>query len=207
MESSVSPVRFMEECISLWRTADFLLLNPLKSSVKEAVYKYCDKRMKQLCTRLFRPKWGQWARGNTIELTPWAIDMILGIQGAYRWNIEDLKAVLVEFMWAGRRYILDAQIASTTFDHLKDTPAFVADLLAFFASNSPTETAVWAPHRSRGAWTATCRRCGTEMSWENDKEAEGQICDPFSFHSLHGWCRDCGELDMIPWREAEDNDH
>lgn len=195
----------MEECVSLWQTADFLLLNPLKSSVEKAVHNYCDKRMKQLCTRLFRPKWKE--SGSKGKLTPWAIDMILGIRGAYRWNIEGLKAMLVEFIWAGRRYTLDASIVSTTLDQLKDTPAFVADLLAFLASNWSMKTAVWAPHRSWTTWTATCRRCGTEIFWENNDEEEGQVRDPFGFDNHRGWCRDCGKLDMIPWREGEDNDY
>lgn len=206
METSVSPVRFMEECVSLWLTADFLLLDSLKSSVEKAVHKYCDIRMKQLCTRGLRPKWAQ---GNTGELTSWAIDMMLGIQNAYRWNIEGLKAVLLEFIWAGRRYTLDASIVSTTLDHLKDTPAFVANLLAFFSHNSSATTAVWAPNRVgrtfERIWTTTCRRCGTEISWKTSKEAEGQIRDPFGFDGRLRWCRDCGKLDMIPWREDEDD--
>lgn len=195
----------MEECVSLWQTADFLLLNPLKSSVEKAVHKYCDKRMKQLCTRLFRPKWRE--SGSKGELTPWAIDMISGIQGAYKWNIGGLKAVLVEFVWAGRRCTLDASTVSTTLDHLKDTPAFVADLLAFFASNTPKKTAVWAPHRNWNTWPAICQRCGTKIFWENKNEEAGQVRDPFGPDTHGGWCRDCGKLDMIPWRKGGDNDH
>lgn len=109
--------------------------------------------------------------------------------------------------WAGRRYTLDASIVSTTLDQLKDTPAFVADLLAFLASNWSMRTAVWAPHRSWTTWTATCRRCGTEIFWSNNDEEEGQVRDPFGFDNHRGWCRDCGKLDMIPWREGEANDH
>ncbi|KAG6353628.1 hypothetical protein INS49_005336 [Diaporthe citri] len=204
VESSISPDHFMGECVSLWQTADFLLLNSLKSSVEKAVHNYCDRRMKQLCTRLFRPKWANEIKG---KLTAWAIDMIIGIRGAYRWNVEGLKAVLVEFTWAGRRCTLDARIVSTTLDHLKDTPAFVADLLAFFASTSSTKSAVWAPHRSGRTWTATCRRCGTEIFWGNNEQAEGQILDPFGLDGGLGWCRDCGNLDMTPWREGGANDH
>lgn len=188
----------MEECVSLWQTADFLLLDPLKSSVEKAVHNYCDKRTKQLCTTLFRPKWEQ--PDNPGKLAPWAIDMILGIRSAYRWNIECLKAVLVEFIWAGRHHILYPSTMPTTLDHLKDTPGFLADLLVLFASSSWSKTAVWAPRGSRRTWTTTCRICGTEISWKRNEKDEGQIFDPFAFGDGSGWCRDCGKLDLIPWR-------
>lgn len=200
----------MEHCVALWHTADFLLLNPLKSSADEAVRSYCDERLKQLCTRDGEQKWRH--EDDRSRLSPWALDIVLGIRDAYKWNIEDLKKVLLEFIWNGRNWTLRSDLAGITFDCLKDTPTCVTDLLGYYASGPWLKTAVWAPHsektqrKSEADDPYKCARCGKAISWKRSgRPTAGQVVDPFQINKTHkiarGWCRDCGELDMIPWRE------
>lgn len=160
--------------------------------------------MKKICTGRARPKWH--TSENVKGLTPWALDMVLGIRFAYKWDIEPLKAVLLEFIWAGKRHTLAKGMSSMTLEHLKDAPSFATDLVGYLACKKWRDTAVWAPSRKTSgsmdsaSMTSTCRRCGVRVSWETTEDAEGLIRDPFHLGPNFGWCRDCGKLDMIPWR-------
>lgn len=208
VKSAVDDEHFVEQCIALWRTADFLLLKPLKSSVDEAVRSYCDERLKKLATIGNVERW--WHKDDGKKLSSWALDVVLGIRESYKWSIEDLKKVLMEFMWAGRNWTLCSDLASIVFAGLKDTPSCLTDLLGYYASGPWLKAAVWAPknkvtHSDIEANSPhTCARCGKEISWERSDGPAGQVVDPFSinqnFKFTRGWCRDCGELDMIPWR-------
>lgn len=208
VKSAVDDEHFVEHCVALWHTADFLLLNPLKSSVDEAVRSYCDKRLKQLCT-IGNVEWWR-HKDDEKKLSPWALDVILGIREAYKWNIEDLKKVLMEFMWTGRRWTLRNDLVNITFDGLKDTPTCVTDLLGYYASGPWLTTAVWAPQNEviigdiEVGSPNICVGCGKEISWERSDAREVQVLNPFSMDKksrfTRGWCRDCGGLDKIPWR-------
>lgn len=133
--------------------------------------------------------------------------MVLGIRCAYKWNIEPLKAVLLEFIWAGQRRTLAEGASSMTLEHLKDIPSFANDLVGYLACDEWKDTAVWAPLRkSLGSMNLvimdfTCRRCGVRVYWKSKNEGEGLVLDPFTLGASCGWCRDCGKLDMIPWRK------
>lgn len=207
MESSVSDENFVEHCVLLWHTTDFLLLHPLKASVQKAVFSYCDKRMKYLCMRrtIFQPKWRD--HQDESKLQPWALDIVLGIKKAYEWKIEDMKAVLMEFIWVGRRFTLDEPICSTLLICLTDTPGFIGDLLGKYAARPWLKTAVWAPDRPKHSGSIReCASCAKKLSWKgHSEETAGQVYDPFSVdHEMdiltRGWCRDCAGGDVIPWR-------
>lgn len=208
VKSAVDDKHFMEYCVALWHTADFLLLNPLKPSVEEAVRNYCDRRLKQIFTVGTAPRW--WHKDDVNRLSPWALDVMTGIREAYKWNIEDLKKVLMEFIWSARFCTLRNGMASITFDCLKDTPTCVTDLLGYYASGPWLSTAVWAPrseetyHDSEAGSGRKCLRCGKAKSWGDTQAMTGQVMDPFSVNRdcklTRGWCRDCAELDIIPWR-------
>lgn len=212
MESSVSDEHFVEHCVLLWHTADFLLLHPLKPSVQQAVRNYCDKRMKHLCTReIGNPsKWRD--PQDKSKLLPWAADFLSGIRSAYEWKAEDLKSVLMEFIWVGRRRLLGRKLPAhnsiipSFVDHLNNTSTFMADLLSDFASGPWINTAVWAPkHKWNGGTARECGLCAKEISWQKFEESVGQVYDPFTvdhttFEIGRGWCRDCMKGDIIPWR-------
>lgn len=178
-----------------------MLLNPLKLSVQKAIHSDCDKRLKELCT--FN-RWNKWHHQEKLEmLSPWALDLVLGIREAYKWNIEHLKKVLLEFTWAGRNATLRKFMAKITLDHLKDVPNFVTDLIGYYGSAPWLETAVWAPCKNTskisGAGSDTeCARCEKKISWRRGEYSEGQVWDPFHADGRHiitrGWCRECGEL-------------
>lgn len=194
VESSVSDEHFVEHCVLLWHTADFLLLHPLKFSVQQAVRRCCDKRMKLFCTEpTHEPK-----------SISWVLDVVLGIRSAYEWKIGDLKSVLMEFIWVGRSWIFTPFTLSTFRDHLKNTPDFMDDLLIEYASSAWIKTAVWAPVRQRNHTASKqCGLCFKDMIWSED--APGQVLDPFSLDQenlefVKGWCRDCSKGDTIPWR-------
>lgn len=198
---------FIEHCVSLWRTADFLLLNKLKSPVEKAVHSYCDKKMKQICTYGSPPTWSNLF--NRKKLTPWALDVVLGLRCTYKWNIEHLKAVLMEFIWIARTWVLTPILISTLNDHFKDVPAFKDDLLCKYASASWNKTAVWAPRITNDITTdggrfRVCLQCTKTIPRIGSQEREGCVVDPFSLdidrNVTRGWCKDCGKLDMIPWR-------
>lgn len=201
----------MVQCVGLWKLADYLLLSPLKSSVEVAVRKYCDKRLKQLCTIESESKWLQ-DDGNQDELSPWALDLVLGARDAYTWNFDVLKRILMEFLWAGRVWTLRGGIASTVLSHFKDTPVFVTDLVGHFASKKWLEDAIWAPKyglkRNRDGDSQTCPGCKARFFGafsEPAKPAKGQVIDPFILDRHHDpkrrWCCSCGKLDSIPWRD------
>lgn len=208
VKSAVDDEHFIEHCVALWHTADFLLLNPLKPSVDVAVRSYCDERLKQLCTIGNVQKWRH--KDDKKKLSPWALDIVLGIREAYKWNIEDLKKVLMEFIWTGRNWTLRSDLANITFDCLKDTPTCVTDLLGYYASRPWLRTAVWAPHTKEtdgnieAGSAYTCVRCAKAISWANYDAAVGQVSHPFlidrHYKIARGWCRDCAQLDTIPWR-------
>lgn len=202
IESSVSEEHFAELCVLLWRCADFLLLYKLKMSVEKAVRSYCDKRLKQLCTWNSATKVHDPDRQNT--LSPWGLDLVLGVKRAYDLKVEDLKAVFMEFIWIGRMWTFRNGNAAALRNHLSDTPAFMDDLLAKYASGPWMKTAVWAPeHKDCYTQEDQCRTCTKKISWS--EKSEGQVLDPFTvdynrFKFIRGWCRACSEGDKIPWR-------
>jgi hypothetical protein len=205
VESSVSEDHFVEHCVLLWHVADFLLLDSLKSAVHQAVFKYCDKKMKHLRTWKSEKKWRH--DEDKSRLSPWALDIVLGIQHAYKWDVKDLKAMLMEFIWVGRGWTLgNRRLVSALRNHLKDTPAIMDDLLSQYASGPWIKTAVWAPDRSGSSGKLDkCGLCARTISWGGSPEAVGQVYDPFTidyrnFEIRNGWCRDCSEGDIIPWR-------
>lgn len=142
MESSVSEEHFMVQCVSLYNTAKFLGLKSLRSSVDKAVRSYCDKRMKQLCTRDFEPGWTP--KLNDVELSPWAVDMVLGIGEAYNYHTSEMMDILMEFIWVGRHTTLNPDVTPIILDLLKDTPDFVVDLISWYATGNWTQDPKWA---------------------------------------------------------------
>lgn len=205
--SNVYEEHFVEHCVSLWHTADFLMIKALKTSVEGAVRSYCDKRMKELCISPHRPTWRHILQIN--ELSPWALDLIQGLRQAYEWQITDLKAVIMEFIWIGRSVTLQTGIASVLFDHLKDTPKFSDDFLGKYVSKSWKSTAVWIPPRDKVTspmGCGYCLRCFQLISWDRfwNSPGQGQVINPFRRDSDNGyrggWCSDCGAGDNIPWR-------
>ncbi|KAH8767329.1 hypothetical protein F5883DRAFT_521940 [Diaporthe sp. PMI_573] len=160
VESSVSEDHFVEHCVLLWHIADFLLLDSLKSAVHQAVFKYCDKKMKHLRTWKSEKKWRH--DEDKYRLSPWALDIVLGIQHAYKWDVKDLKAMLMEFIWVGRGWTLgNRRLVSALRNHLKDTPAIMDDLLSQYASGPWIKTAVWAPDRSGSS--GKLDKCGLRL--------------------------------------------
>lgn len=208
MDFALCGDHYLEKCVSLWHIADFLMLDPLKYPVENAVHGYCDKRMKQLCT--IKSGSNSWEHDDKDGLSPWALDMVLSIRESYKWDITSLKAMLMEFMWVGRRYTLKDDMAPITLDHFKDTPEFFTDLAGHYASSSWVITALWAPKEVLLLSTITdgslprCARCDKEIMWGKEAK-DGQVSDPFQQNSrgrpATGWCRDCGKLDdAVPWR-------
>lgn len=205
--NSVSKEHFVEHCVSLWHTADFLMLQALKTSVESAVRGYCDKRIKELFITSSQPTWRHPHRVK--QLSPWALDLVEGLRQAYKWRISDLKAVLMEFIWVAREHTLDSGWASVLFNHLKDTPSFMDDFLGGYVSTTTKITSVWIPPRDKVTSEHKynyCLRCSKPISWGDGKfwESQGQIMNPFMRNSYDGyrgaWCSDCGAGDNIPWR-------
>lgn len=205
--SSISHDHFIEQCVSLWHLADFLLLGRLKSPLEEAIHHYCDRWMKEMCKIDGTNNWNN----ETAEsgLAPWALDLISGVRQSYKWNAEPLKAVLMEFLWVGRVWTFQEDAASDLLEHLKDVPDFAKDLLVRYASDDWIRKAVWAPQRSRTAISmnadSACRRCGQPISWKTYSDCKGQVYNPFDLNLFTGittgWCRGCSDLDTIPWRK------
>lgn len=142
--------------------------------------------------------------------------MVLGIREAHNLHVFDLKEVLVEFLWVGRRWTLDPAVAPTVLSHLKDIPDFTTDLISRYATGLWLQDPRWAPFSDteiQNRWhsdVTECARCGKDMSHQTDDEKNGQVYNPFQLDGdvKHGkgWCTDCGRLDMIPWRDEEAND-
>lgn len=203
--SSVSAEHFVEHCVSLWHTADFLMLEALKISVESAVRDYCDKRMKELCISPHQPTWRHPQHHN--QLSPWALDLVEGLRKAYEWRISDLKSVLMEFIWVARTLTLQSGIASVLFDHLNDTPKFTDDFLGKYVSKSWLRNSVWVPPRDKvtsNHSSSYCLRCSMPITWGDFWNTPGQIINAFRRDSDNGyrggWCSDCGAGDNIPWR-------
>lgn len=203
--NSVSEEHFVEHCVSLWHTADFLMLEALKRCVVSAVGDYCDKRMKELCISPHRPTWRH--PENLNQLSPWALDLVEGLRQAYEWRISDLKSVLMEFIWVARSVTLQCGIASVLFDHLRDTPSFTDDFLGRYASSLWARDSVWVPPRDKVTSNHSfnyCLRCSMPMIWGGFWNTQGQIINAFRRDSdngyMGGWCSDCGAGDNIPWR-------
>ncbi|KAG8157882.1 hypothetical protein KVR01_012154 [Diaporthe batatas] len=206
---NVSQEHFVEHCVALWRTADFLMIQKLKILVGIAVQNYCDKRMKELCISPHRPTWRHIDQGLSKSLSPWAIDLLQGLQQAYIWQIVYLKAVLMEFIWVGRSVTLQRGIASALFEHLKDTPEFADEFLGDYVSRSWKSTSVWIPPREnvisqRGS--SFCIRCRNAIIWGDfwSTSGSGQVINPFRRDGDNGyqggWCSGCAAGDNIPWR-------
>lgn len=203
--NSVSTEHFVEHCVSLWHTADFLMLEALKRCVESAVRDYCDKRMKELCISPHRPTWRHPQRLN--QLSPWALDLVEGLRQAYEWKSSHLKSVLMEFIWVARTLTLQSGIASVLFDHLKDTPRFTDDFLGRYASKPWVRDSVWVPPRDKVTSNhgySYCLRCSKPISWGDFWNTQGQIINVFRRDNDNGykgaWCSDCGAGDNIPWR-------
>lgn len=202
---SVSTEHFVEHCVSLWHTADFLMLGALKWPVERAVRDYCDKRMKELCISPHRPTWRDPQHLN--QLSPWALDLVEGLRKAYEWKISHLKSVLMEFIWVGRTLTLQSGIASVLFDHFKDTPKFTDDFLGRYVSKSWLNNSVWVPPRDKvtsNQSSSYCLRCSRPMIWGDFWNTQGQVINAFRRDSDNGyrggWCSGCGAGDNIPWR-------
>lgn len=170
--------------------------------------------MKQLCTGDSELEWSP--SDNDTYLRPWALDMVLGIIEAHKLWVFDLKEVLVEFLWVGRRWTLHPAIAPTVLSHLKDIPDFATDLISWYATGIWLQEPHWAPFSRTEIddhWyfkVPVCARCGKDMSHQTDEEKNGQVYNPFPRDGNvtygKGWCADCGRLDMIPWRNEGAND-
>lgn len=201
---SVSPEHFVEHCVSLWHTADFLMLEALKRSVESAVRDYCDKRIKELC---IIPHLPTWRHPRVDQLSPWALDLVEGLRQAYEWRISHLKSVLMEFIWVARTWTLQSGIASVLFDHLKDTPKFADDFLGKYVSKSWLRNSVWVPPRDKvtsNHGSSYCLRCSMPVTWGGFWKTKGQVINAFRRDSDNGyrggWCSDCGAGENIPWR-------
>lgn len=205
--NSVSKEHFVEHCVSLWHTADFLMLEALKPSVESAVRDYCDKRLKELCISPHRPTWRHPQYPS--RLSPWALDLVKGLRKAYEWQISHLKSVLMEFIWIAKTLTLQSGIASVLFNHLKDTPRFADDFLGRYVSKSWLRESVWIPPRDKvapkhGYGYSSCLRCSKPIYWSDFWNTQGQVINAFRRDTDNGyrggWCRDCGAGDNIPWR-------
>lgn len=208
VEASIPLEHCMEHCIALWHIADFLLLHPLKDLLEDAVHEYCDIRMKTLCTIGRKLKWCD--QNDRSKLSPWALDFVLGIQEAYKWEARYLKEVLMEFMWAGKWWTLGPRVVPALLNQLKNTPDFMNDLLGQFAARPWITNAVWAPCYFAGSLSNrnnTCLLCHKDLilGRKDEPGVAGQIRNPFVQDSANrdpiGWCKDCGNLGKIPWRK------
>ncbi|KAH8744486.1 hypothetical protein F5883DRAFT_22557 [Diaporthe sp. PMI_573] len=81
------------------------------------------------------------------------------------------------------------------------------DLLLLFCAPW-VQDAIWAPHSTtamRADLAERCARCKKVITWGGES-SRGQVVVPFQLNRdkmfTRGWCRECGELDMIPWRES-----
>lgn len=193
-------------CVDLYRAAAFFLLTPMLPIVQRRLGDYCDEKLRRMCTR-----------GNT-ELDeightalPWIWDLADGINEAYKWNTEPMKKTLMEFVWVGRRRLLGTGRMGIQAD-LDNSPAFIEDMLRNCAMFPWQEDSDWAPRISSTADLAVgshrrCARCNKELAkWSVDNsDADGQVWDPFTVSGdnmiLRKWCKDCGAMDMAPWRE------
>lgn len=192
-------------CVDLHRAADFFLLEPLLPIIRSRLGDYCDEKMKWLSTRRKVSS----AR-NCSAVLSWTKDVANGICEAYKWNIEPVKKILMEFVWVGRNELLDVHSFFRLQDHLGDVPNFLEDLLNRFAIHQWTKDAVWTPKPVRVlCWNGACVRCGKKLvsSSKDSDGAIGQVMDTFNVSVDNGilreWCKDCGAMDMIPWRETE----
>jgi hypothetical protein len=203
---SVSKGHFVEHCVSLWHTADFLTIQALKPFVEIAVRSYCDTRMKKLCMFPFHPTWRN--PSYTGELRPWALDLVHGLRIAYEWRITHLKAVLMELVWVARSLTLQSGIASVLFEQLKDAPDFMDDFLGRYAAKPWMASSVWLPPRDKVAssFSSTHRlRCAKSISGEDEAgSSKGQIINAFRRDNNNGYmggcCSNCGAGENIPWR-------
>lgn len=170
--------------------------------------------MKQLCTRDSELEWSP--TEDETDMRPWALDMVLGIREARKIWDSDLKDVLVEFLWVGRRWTLHPGIAPTILSHLEDITDFATDLISWYGTGLWLQDPHWAPFSKTEIddhWfykVPVCARCGKDMSRQTNEEKNGQVYNPFQLDGNvkygKGWCKDCGRLDMIPWRHQEAND-
>lgn len=205
MESSVSAEHFVVECVSLYSLAELLKLKSLQSSAKKAVCRYCDKQVKQLCTYGSDVSWVS-DPTNDDQLSPWALDLVLGLLRAYQKHTHELRDVLMEFIWVRRYDTLYPGTLPTILDLFKDEPSFVEDFMGWYATGNWTQATQWAEFKDHSNNIAlTCERCGNEMPDRTAEDRKGRILNPFD-EDKPGWCRDCGQLDMIPWRNQEAND-
>jgi hypothetical protein len=97
--------------------------------------KYCDKQLSELRASKSATRWLQ-DENNKHQLSPWALDLTIGIRNAYERESTPLKTLLMNFIWDGRAWTLGGGVVSTTLEVLKDTPAFVYDLLGDYATRS-----------------------------------------------------------------------
>lgn len=187
-------------CINIFRAARFLLLHPLLPIVQNRLNKYCDFRLKQLCTR-------NTGAGNEIAKI-WAVDLANAIKIAYKADLAPIKMIFWEFVWAGRWQMLGGGACDIT--HLVDeNPEFIKDVLHNCATKQWLDDPVWAPRRpdkSLARWAWQCARCQTTLASVNTNEAEGQVYDPFTLGEENTvrreWCRKCSGLRMTPWRQV-----
>lgn len=197
-ETSNKPV--FKTCVHIFRAARFLLLHPLMSIVLNRLKKYCDLRLKLLCTR-------NTGAGNA-EAPIWAADLAGAIKVVYKADLAILKMILTEFVWAGRWQLLGGGACDISY-LVDDNPEFIKDVLHNIATKQWLDDPVWAPKRpdkSLARWAWQCARCQVTLASSNTNEAEGQVFDPFTLGEENTvrreWCRKCSGLRMIPWRQA-----
>lgn len=197
-ETSNKPV--FKTCVDIFRAAQFLLLHPILPRIVDRLGRHCDWRLKQLCTR-------NTGTGN-VDAKAWVNDLANAIKLAYKADLESMKTIFGEFVWAGRWRLLGGGDCDISF--LVDyTPEFIKDVLHNFATKQWLNNPLWAPKRpekSLAGWHWQCAICKVKVASSNTKEAEGQVFDPFTLGEENivrrEWCRKCSGLRTIPWRQA-----
>lgn len=186
-------------CVAVYRAAHFFLLHPLVFIVQDRLRKYCDSRLKRLCTR---------NTGAGPDAKTWAAGLADAIRMAYKADLAPIKMILWEFVWAGRWQLLGGGACDISYI-VDDTPEFLKDVLHNCATKQWLDDPVWAPKRpdkSLARWAWQCARCKTTLASANTNEAEGQVFDPFTLGEENTvrreWCRKCSAMKTIPWRGA-----
>lgn len=214
-----SPFSF---CADLYRSADFLLLEPLLPVIKRHLGQYCDEKTRWL-----------WTRGNIEKdmeektVVVWIEDLKNAILEVMRWNTPVIEHLLMEFVWASRWH-LNCVAVPTNREHIniglwlrENVPYFTGRmtrhckridedaLRAMRGSRAPDQ--VWTPEDSLLApmpsWSSACPRCNSYLDvpvFPRGENAWGQLKDPFNLNGstpTRAWCRRCAGQVRYPWRE------
>lgn len=205
-------------CAELYRSADFLLLEPLLPVVQRYIGDYCDEKTKWM-----------WTRGNISEdrkngqkALVWIDDLKAAILETHKWNTPVINTMLMEFVWAGQVFltgIFELHINIREWlkenargwlkdmsDHCDPTPPLWGARKKWFPGS------VWTPARCKTPipddWCNTCVRCGQRLERDDfglTKRDYGQLRDPFNSSGSciqpREWCRVCAAETKYPWRE------